>query len=61
MRILHVGKYYPPARGGMERYLADLVEAQRAAGDEVAVLVHAGPRARAAATGPTCCTSTCPT
>ena len=45
MRILHVGKYYPPARGGMERYLADLVEAQRAAGDEVAVLVHAGPRA----------------
>lgn len=40
MRILHLGKYYPPAAGGMERYLGDLVEAQRRAGDEVAVLVH---------------------
>lgn len=40
MRILHLGKYYPPAAGGMERYLGDLVEAQRRAGDEAAVLVH---------------------
>ena len=40
MRILHVGKFYPPVAGGMERFLADLVEAQRAAGHEVAVLVH---------------------
>ena len=40
MRILHIGKFYPPVAGGMERFLADLVEAQRAAGHEVAVLVH---------------------
>ena len=41
MRILHVGKYYPPVKGGMERFLADLATAQRQAGDEVSVLVHA--------------------
>jgi glycosyltransferase involved in cell wall biosynthesis len=41
MRTLHVGKYYPPVKGGMERFLADLVAAQRRAGDDVAVLVHA--------------------
>jgi len=40
MRILHVGKYYPPVAGGMERFLADLVKAQRAAGHDVGVLVH---------------------
>ena len=40
MRILHVGKYYPPVAGGMERFLSDLVEAQRAAGHDVTVLVH---------------------
>ncbi len=40
MRILHIGKYFAPASGGMERFLGDLVDAQRRAGDEVAVLVH---------------------
>lgn len=44
LRIVHVGKYYPPVPGGMERFLGDLVEAQRAAGDDVTVLVHAEPR-----------------
>ncbi len=44
MRILHIGKFYPPVPGGMERFLGDLVEAQRAAGDEVAVLVHSDGR-----------------
>lgn len=40
LRILHLGKYFPPAKGGIERFLADLVAAQRDAGDEPAVLVH---------------------
>ena len=41
MRVLHVGKYFPPAPGGMERFVADLAHAQRAAGHDVRVLVHA--------------------
>jgi len=40
MRILHIGKYYPPVAGGMERFLADLAKAQRDAGHDVGVLVH---------------------
>lgn len=40
MRILHIGKYFPPVSGGMERFLGDLVRAQRRAGDDVMVLVH---------------------
>src|SRR5436190_19473658 len=45
MRILHLGKYFAPVAGGMERFLGDLVKAQRAAGDDVRALVHDhGPR-----------------
>jgi glycosyltransferase involved in cell wall biosynthesis len=40
MRILHLGKFFPPVPGGMERFLGDLVRAQRRAGHQVAVLVH---------------------
>ena len=44
MRILHIGKYYPPVPGGMERFLGDLVKAQREAGHDVGVLVHRAGR-----------------
>lgn len=40
MRILHIGKYFPPVKGGMERFLGDLVAAQRRDGNDTAVLVH---------------------
>jgi len=40
MRILHIGKYFPPVHGGVERFLGDLVKAQREAGHEAFVLVH---------------------
>jgi rhamnosyl/mannosyltransferase len=40
MRVLHIGKFYPPYAGGIENFLADLVPAQQAAGDQIAVLAH---------------------
>ena len=43
MRILHLGKYYAPVRGGIERYTQDLAEACVAQGDSVGVLVHRQP------------------
>ncbi len=40
LRVLHVGKFFPPDRGGMELYLHDLVQTQRAQGIDAAAVVH---------------------
>lgn len=39
MNILHFGKFYPPFKGGMEKYLQDLAE-QQSLKHQVTVLVH---------------------
>lgn len=39
-RVLHVGKFFAPVPGGMERFLGDLVGAQQSRGDDVMALVH---------------------
>ena len=43
MRILHLGKYYAPERGGIERYLQALSEWMVARGETVGALVHQRP------------------
>lgn len=43
MRILHVGKFYPPFWGGMETFLASLCCVQQQQGLEARVLVHGDP------------------
>ena len=43
-RILHIGKYFPPHRGGMERYLKDLMNAQTDCGIETSAVVHRSRR-----------------
>jgi glycosyltransferase involved in cell wall biosynthesis len=46
MRILHVGKYYAPQRGGIERHTQALAESSARAGDDACVLVHQRPGIR---------------
>jgi glycosyltransferase involved in cell wall biosynthesis len=43
MRILHLGKFFPPYPGGIERFVAELAAAQVAQGLDVRVLAHAEP------------------
>lgn len=43
MRVLHIGKFYPPHAGGIERASADLCTALATRGVEVAMLAHASP------------------
>lgn len=43
MRILHLGKYYAPERGGIESYTQALCEWTAARGHEVGALVHQRP------------------
>lgn len=40
LRVLHLGKFFPPQLGGMESYLAGLVAAQRTQGTQAFALVH---------------------
>lgn len=40
MRVLHIGKYYPPYHGGMENYMGDLLPALQQRGVDVTALVH---------------------
>ena len=43
MRVLHVGKFYPPARGGMERVVQTLCEAERAHIDSRVLVANETP------------------
>jgi glycosyltransferase involved in cell wall biosynthesis len=40
LRILHIGKYYPPFSGGIENFLHDLLLSHIKSGLEVAAIVH---------------------
>ena len=43
LRVLHIGKFYAPQRGGIERHVQDLAEWQLANGIDAQVLVHQPP------------------
>jgi glycosyltransferase involved in cell wall biosynthesis len=43
MRVLHIGKFFPPHAGGIEHFSADLCAALAARGVDVAMLAHASP------------------
>lgn len=45
MKILHIGKFFPPHMGGMEVYLEDLITAQRQRGKDARAVVHGQPLA----------------
>lgn len=41
MKVLHIGKYFPPRYGGIETFMSQLMEEQAKQGLEVSALVHA--------------------
>ena len=43
LRVIHVGKFFPPYMGGMEVFLADLIDEQRRQGIDAHALVHGTP------------------
>ena len=43
MRVLHIGKYYAPQHGGIERHVKDVSEWLVRHGVDVGVLVHQPP------------------
>lgn len=46
LRIVHVCKFFPPERGGMETYVHDLAQEQASAGHQVTVLAHTASTSR---------------
>jgi glycosyltransferase involved in cell wall biosynthesis len=40
VKVLHIGKYFPPHHGGMETFLRDLMVEQKKQGHETAAIVH---------------------
>jgi glycosyltransferase involved in cell wall biosynthesis len=50
MRVLHIGKFFPPHPGGIERTSADLAVALAERGVRSAVLAHAEPGTRRSST-----------
>ena len=45
MRVLHIGKYFAPSVGGIERFVQDLIGAQHRAGHASFALVHSDGKA----------------
>ncbi|WP_312780381.1 glycosyltransferase [Acidovorax temperans] len=43
LRVIHIGKFFPPYMGGMEVFLADLIDEQRRQGIDAHALVHGTP------------------